>query len=175
MQGHRVLVLEKERFPRYQIGESLLPPTVHGICRLVGAWDALAQSGFSRKNEATSRWGTSQEPWNFSYPDSPKMAHQTSYALQVERMKFDQIMLDNARRLGVDVREGCSATSVLEDSGRVCGVRYSNGDGTKREVSAKFVVDASGNGSRLYRQVGRPRPFSQFLRRLALFGDFDRR
>jgi len=173
MQGHRVLVLEKERFPRYQIGESLLPPTVHGICRLVGAWDALAQAGFTRKNGATSKWGTSQEPWTFSYPDSPKMAHQTSYALQVERMKFDQIMLDNARRLGVDVREGCSATSVLEDSGRVCGVRYSNGDGTKREVSAKFVVDASGNGSRLYRQVGGPRQYSEFFRSIALFGYFD--
>src|ERR1700676_1351411 len=97
MQGHRALIMEKERFPRYQIGESLLPSTVHGICRLIGAWDAVAKVGFTRKNGATSRWGINPEPWTFSYPDSPKMAYQTSYAYHVEQMKFDQIMLDNAR------------------------------------------------------------------------------
>ena len=173
MQGHRALILEKERFPRYQIGESLLPATVHGICRLIGAWDALAQVGFTRKNGATSRWGINPEPWTFSYPDSPKMAFQTSYAYHVERMKFDQIMLDNARRLGAEVRECCSAKSVLESNGRVCGVRYTDGDGTEREVSGKFVVDASGNGSRLYRQAGGQRQYSDFFRSVALFGYFD--
>jgi len=49
MQGHRTLILEKETFPRYQIGESLLPFTVHGICRMTGAWDALQRAGFVKK------------------------------------------------------------------------------------------------------------------------------
>ncbi len=172
MQGHRALILEKERFPRYQIGESLLPATVHGICRLIGAWDAVAQVGFTRKNGATSG-GPSTRALDFSYPDSPKMAFETSYAYHVERMKFDQIMLDNARRLGTEVRECCSAKSVLESNGRVCGVRYTDDEGTEREVSGKFVVDASGNGSRLYRQAGGQRQYSDFFRSVALFGYFE--
>ena len=46
MQGHRVIVLEKETFPRHQIGESLLPSTVHGICRLTGVSDELEKAGY---------------------------------------------------------------------------------------------------------------------------------
>ena len=49
MRGHRVVLLEKEKFPRYQIGESLLPSTVHGICRLTGVADKLAKAGFTKK------------------------------------------------------------------------------------------------------------------------------
>jgi flavin-dependent dehydrogenase len=49
MQGHRVLLLEQEGFPRYQIGESLLPSTVHGVCRLLGVSDELAAAGFTVK------------------------------------------------------------------------------------------------------------------------------
>src|SRR5205085_1806856 len=55
--GHRVLVLESEKFPRYQIGESLLPSTVHGICRLTGAADDLARASFTRKGGGTFKWG----------------------------------------------------------------------------------------------------------------------
>jgi halogenation protein CepH len=172
MQGHRALVLEKEKFPRYQIGESLLPATVQGICRLVGAWDALARAGFVQKKGATFRWGASPEPWSFAFPEA-RVAGRTSYAYQVERMKFDQIMLDNARRLGADVREECSATEVLENKGRVCGVKYTSEGGAEHEISADFVIDASGNGSRLWKSVGGQRQYSEFFRSLALFGYFD--
>src|SRR5258706_10978453 len=57
MQGHRVLILEKETFPRYQIGESLLPSTVHGVCRLTGATEQLAKAGFTLKRGGTLLWG----------------------------------------------------------------------------------------------------------------------
>jgi len=107
MHGHRVLVLEKEKFPRYQIGESLLPSTVHGVCRLTGAADGLAEAGFTRKLGGTFRWGAGKEPWTFSFSVSPNMARAASSAYQVERMKFDQILLDNARRQGAEVREEC--------------------------------------------------------------------
>jgi FAD-dependent halogenase len=70
MQGHRVVVLEKERFPRYQIGESLLPPTVHGVCRLSGVADEIARAGFTVKRGGTLRWGTNPEPWIFSFSAS---------------------------------------------------------------------------------------------------------
>lgn len=173
MAGHRVLVLEKETFPRYQIGESLLPATVHGICRLTGAWDAVRDAGFTHKRGGTFRWGATPEPWTFSFSVSPKMAGATSFAFQVERMKFDQILLDNARRVGAEVRENTPVTGVRTDSGgRVTGVTYTGGDGATREVAARFVLDASGNGSKLYREVGERR-YSDFFRSLALFGYFE--
>jgi FAD-dependent halogenase len=173
MQGHRVLLLEKETFPRYQIGESLLPSTVHGVCRLLGVADTVAAAGFTRKQGGTFKWGTSAEPWNFSFAISPRMAGQTSFAYQVERMKFDQILLDNARRLGVEVREASPVTSVIEDDGRVVGVRYRDPGDDTRQVVAKFVVDASGNRSRIHQNVGGEREYSEFFRNLALFGYFE--
>jgi halogenation protein CepH len=57
MQGHRVLLLERERFPRYQIGESLLPATIHGIGVMLGVRDELEQAGFTRKLGGVFRWG----------------------------------------------------------------------------------------------------------------------
>ncbi len=172
MQGHRTLLLEKEHFPRYQIGESLLPSTVHGICRLTGAWDLLKDAGFTKKRGGTFRWGSNPEPWTFSFSVSPKMAGQTSFAFQVERMKFDQILLENAERKGVMVRQGCSVTDVLFEGERASRVEYVDDDGAIHQVAAKFVVDASGNGSRIYGNLGERR-YSEFFRNLALFGYFE--
>lgn len=139
-QGHSVLVLEKEFFPRYQIGESLLPSTVHGVCRLSGAADELAKAGFPKKLGGTFRWGANPEPWTFFFSVSPRMAGPTSTAYQVERSKFDKILLDNARRVGAQVREGCAVSEVLEEGDRVAGVRYTDDQGTEHTVSARFVV-----------------------------------
>ena len=173
MQGHRVVVLEKEKFPRYQIGESLLPPTVHGVCRLTGVFDQLAQAGFTVKRGGTQRWGSNPEPWTFSFSVSPKMAGQTSYAYQVERSKFDKILLDHASRMGADVREKCAVTGIISDEDRVRGVSYTDAEGKAAQIRARYIVDASGNTSRIYKQVGGSRKYSEFFRSLALFGYFE--
>ncbi|SOJ55234.1 Putative FAD-dependent oxidoreductase LodB [Mycobacterium simulans] len=174
MQDHRVLVLEKEFFPRYQIGESLLPSTIHGVCRLTGAADQLAKANFPRKRGGTFLWGTSPKPWEFSFSISPQLAGPTAFAYQVERSKFDEILLNNARRVGAEVREGCSVTEVIsDDDGRVCGVRYTDSNGGTREARAKYVADASGNKSRVYQNVGGTRNYSELFRNLALFGYFE--
>jgi halogenation protein CepH len=173
VQGHRVLILEKESFPRYQIGESLLPSTVHGVCRLTGVADDLAEAGFTLKRGGTLRWGANPEPWTFSFSVSSKIAGRTSFAYQVERMKFDQILLDNARRKGAEVREQCTVTDVIDDSGRVRGVRYSDAEGNEHRVLARYVVDASGNRSGIYKHAGGTREYSEFFRSLALFGYFE--
>lgn len=174
MQGHRVLVLEKEKFPRYQIGESLLPSTIHGICRLTGASAALERAGFTLKRGGTFQWGASPDPWTFAFAVSPTMAGKTSFAYQVERSKFDQILLDNARDAGVDVREQCSVTNITRDGdGRVNGAEYSDAEGNSHVVKAKYVVDASGNKSKIYQAVGGKRQYSDFFRNLALFGYFE--
>src|SRR5437762_2007897 len=65
--GARVLLVEKEKFPRYQIGESLLPATVHGICRLLGVSDDLHAAGFIKKRGGTFRWGKHPTPWTFDF------------------------------------------------------------------------------------------------------------
>ncbi|MGP3960001.1 tryptophan 7-halogenase [Nonomuraea sp. 3N208] len=174
MRGHKVLVLEKERFPRYQIGESLLPSTVHGVCRLLGLTDELAEAGFTVKRGGTFRWGATPEPWTFSFSVSPHISGPTSFAYQVERSRFDELLLNNARRRGAEVREECAVTAVIEgEEGRAAGVRYTAADGAEHEVRAQFVVDASGNRSRLHSKVGGERKYSDFFRSLALFGYFE--
>jgi FAD-dependent halogenase len=173
MQGHQVLVLEKETFPRYQIGESLLPSTIHGICQLTGAAGELAKAGFMRKRGGTFKWGANPEPWTFSFSVSPRMSGPTSFAYQVERSKFDEILLRNASRQGATVREGVAVTDVIADQERVHGVRYQAADGSTHEVRARYVVDASGNKSRLHHHVGGTREYSEFFRSLALFGYFE--
>jgi halogenation protein CepH len=173
MQGHRVVVLEKEQFPRWQIGESLLPSTVHGVCRLTGVAGKFEEAGFTRKRGGTMRWGANPDPWTFSFSVSPKMTGQTSHAYQVERSKFDKILLDHARDTGVDVRERCVVSDVISDEDRVRGVWYTDAEGNLREIRAKYVVDASGNKSRIYKHVGTDRTYSEFFRSLALFGYFE--
>lgn len=173
MQGHRVLLLEKEEFPRYQIGESLLPSTVHGICRLLGVSEELEKASFMPKRGGTFRWGTSPEPWTFSFSVSETFSGPTSLAYQVERMKFDQILLDNARDKGVEVREKSSVVDVVEEDGRVRGVLYSDADGVRHEVRSRFVVDASGNKSRIHSRIGGTRHYSDFFQNIALFGYFE--
>jgi len=174
MQGHRVLLLEKEQFPRYQIGESLLPSTVHGICRLLGVTEELKAAAFMVKRGGTFRWGRNEQPWTFAFGISPRMSGDAATAYQVERMRFDQILLDNARRKGVEVREQVSVLDVVEQDGRVVGVRTAVGPGgAPQEIRARWVVDASGHKSRIHRRVGGDREYSEFFRNLALFGYFE--
>jgi halogenation protein CepH len=173
LQGHRVVLLEKEKFPRYQIGESLLPATVRGVCGLTGVADELDRAGFVRKRGGTFRWGSNPEPWTFSFSLSPKMNSNASYAYQVERSKFDKILLDHAARVGADVRERCTVTQVVDDDERVRGVNYLDAHGAQHEISARFVVDASGNRSHVHKHAGGVRRYSEFFRSLALFGYYE--
>ncbi|GAA4232125.1 NAD(P)/FAD-dependent oxidoreductase [Actinomadura meridiana] len=171
--GHRVLLLEKETFPRYQIGESLLPATVHGVCRLLGVEDEMQRAGFTVKRGGSFRWGVNPVPWNFLFALSPEISGPTSYAYQVERMKFDEILLRHAAASGVDVREQASVGEVVADEERVRGVRYIDASGEAHEVSARHVIDASGNRTRISGNVGGERVYSEHFKNLALFGYFE--
>jgi halogenation protein CepH len=173
MRGHHVVLLEKEKFPRWQIGESLLPSTVHGVCRLTGVADELAKAGFTKKRGGTLRWGANPQPWTFSFSVSPRMTGETSHAYQVERSRFDQILLDHARHMGVDVREQHAVTDVIDDGDRIRGVSYTDAEGNAGTIRTKYVVDASGNKSRIYQRAGATRQYSEFFRSLALFGYFE--
>lgn len=173
MRGHRVVLLERERFPRYQIGESLLPSTILGVCGLLGVRERVDAAGFVVKRGGTFRWGAKPEPWTFTFTDALPMDESTAVAYQVERMKFDQILLDRAREVGVDVRECCTARDVIAGPERVRGIGYTDPAGHERQVRARYVVDASGNTSRIHRQAGGNRMYSDFFRNIALFAYFE--
>jgi halogenation protein CepH len=171
-QGHRVLLLERARFPRYQIGESLLPSTVHGVCAMLGVTEELQDANFQIKRGGTFRWGASPEPWTFAFALSRKVAGRTSFAYQVDRARFDSILLDNARRHGVEVREEHQVTGLVTEDGRVCGVRFKGPDGDERVARARYVVVATGNTDVLNKHVGERR-YSEFFRNVSLFGYYE--
>jgi FAD-dependent halogenase len=171
--GHRVVLLEKATFPRYQVGESLLPATVHGVCALLGVSDELRRASFTVKRGGSFRWGANPVPWNLPFALATELSGATAYAYQVERMRFDEILLRNAAAHGVDVREATPVTGVVEDGWRVRGVRFKDADGHVHQVAARHVVDASGDRTRISGHAGGARMYSACFRNLALFGYFE--
>src|SRR5438477_3460316 len=83
MQGHRVLLLEREKFPRYHIGESLLPATTHGICTMLGVSDEVTAAGFMKKFGGTFRWGKRPDLWSFRFSESRLFEGRPDFAFQV--------------------------------------------------------------------------------------------
>lgn len=171
MQGYKVLLLERERFPRYHIGESLLPATVHGICTMLGVEEEVKKANFVVKRGGTLRWGKRPEPWTFWFEESKLLAGRPAYAYQVVRSKFDDILLRNAAKKGVDVREGHSVREVLFKDGRAVGVSFIDEQKKESTVHCKYIVDASGGAGLLANKIGE-RIYDKFFRNLALFGYF---
>jgi halogenation protein CepH len=171
MQGHRVLLLEREAFPRHQLGESLLPATVHGICSLLGLTEELANAGFPRKRGGTFRWGSNPEPWTFPFAKNTDVPG--GFAYQVERARFDKILLDNSKRKGVDVREQHAVIEILYEGDRATGVRFTNAEGKEGTAAARFVVDAGGHRARQYNDKVGERVYSEFFQNIALYAYFE--
>jgi flavin-dependent dehydrogenase len=140
MEGHRVLLLEKDKFPRYHIGESLITGIWPTLDRL-GLRPRLEQIGFVRKYGATVRWGGEGDQWGFAFRD----AGRHEYALQVPRAEFDALLLGRARELGVHVVEDATVREPVFDGDRLVGVRYEiRGEQEGIDARARITVDASG-------------------------------
>ena len=152
--GHRTLLLERSRFPRHHIGESLMPQTYDIFARL-GVLDKLKASDCPRKASVqfVSANGKESHPFYFTERDP----HERSTTWQVRRDEFDQMMLDNARKHGVEVREGVRAKSVLFDGARAVGVAAAT-DTTNVDITAKIVIDATGQSSIIAKQLDLWRP-----------------
>lgn len=171
--GFKVLLLERERFPRYQIGESLIPATAHGIADLLGIREELKSQGYPVKYGACFRWGKQIEPWCFDFGTLPILGSvDAGYAYQVERSKFDLLLLQNARRHGVDAREGHAVTDYVIEGDRITGVTYVDDNGQAHTVKARFVAAASGNSSKFSSWVG-DRVVSRFFQNVALFAYYE--
>lgn len=171
MQGHKVLLLERERFPRYHIGESLLPATIHGISTMLGVDDELRDAKFVKKLGGTLRWGKRPEPWTFWFEESKLMSGRPAYAYQVVRSKFDDILLRNAAKKGVDVREEHAVREVIFEDGRASVVRFEDASKNVQTARARFIIDASGGNGLLANRIGE-RIYDKFFKNMALFGYF---
>src|SRR5438132_11178105 len=164
-QGYRVQLFEREHFPRFHIGESLIPET-YWVLRRLNMLDKLKKSAFVKKYSVQfiNQHGKLSEPFYFM----DHKPHECSQTWQVLRSEFDQLMLNNAREHGVDVHEGVRVLEVLFDGARAVGVRIALEDGRERAVRARVVVDASGQSSMIMSRLGL-REWDPVLKKAALW------
>jgi flavin-dependent dehydrogenase len=146
-QGHDVVVLERERFPRYHIGESLVPGVMPVLERL-GLSDRMGS--YQRKNGISLLWGAEREVWTVYFGEGGPYEH----AYQVHRAEFDNLLLTRARELGAKVIEEAAVSQVIfDDCGRAVGAEYRVSDNPQtKHIEARYVVDATGQGRLLARR-----------------------
>jgi len=143
--GHRVLIVEREKFPRYHIGESLLPFTFQPLERL-GLIGKMRASAFVKKYSVqfVSPNGRASQPFYFFNRYDRDTIAQT---WQILRSEFDQMLLDNARERGAEAIEETEVTALLKDGERVVGIATRGRDGGRREFRAPITLDCSGKES----------------------------
>lgn len=167
-QGHKVLLLDRDHLPRFHIGESLMPATYWSLERL-NMLDKMHAADFVEKRSVqfVSVNGKTSAPFYFHEFDD----HESSQTWQVVRSKFDKLLWDNAAEHGAEVREATNVKEVLFEEGRAVGVRVENADGSREEIRARAVVDASGQSSMIVRKFGL-REVDPVLRHAAYFTRF---
>ncbi|MAM90087.1 MAG: alkylhalidase [Opitutaceae bacterium] len=139
--GREVVILEKSKFPRYHVGESLMPYCYFTFERL-GIVDQLNERAYTQKHSVqfvTSDGKISAPFYFFQHLDHP-----AATTWQVKRSEFDELMLDNAREKGAEVREETQVVDFLYEDGRVVGVVAENATGERYEINAEITIDASG-------------------------------
>ena len=149
--GYRVQLFDRERFPRFHIGESLIPET-YWVLKRLDMLPKMQKSHFVKKYSVQFVNSAGKESAPFYFWDNKP--HECSQTWQVVRSEFDQMMLENAREHGVDAHEGVRVHDVLFEGDRAVGVRIKDDDGAFREVRAKVVVDASGQNGLLMNRLG---------------------
>ncbi|MCG9697838.1 NAD(P)/FAD-dependent oxidoreductase [Shewanella sp. Isolate11] len=160
-QGRRVLVLEKQQFPRFSIGESLLPCCMQ-ILEQANMITAVNQAGFQFKNGAA--FNANGRATLFDFTDKYTAGPGTTF--QVQRGEFDKLLADSASQQGVEIRYKQTVTAVeLDDKPQLS---VTNDEGENYQVSAKFILDASGFGRVLPRLLDLERP-SNLPTRSAIF------
>ena len=165
--GLKVLLLEREHFPRFHIGESLLPYN-RIIFEEIGVWPALEAAGFPKKYGAQFHLGNGSKCTKFVFREG--RFTKEPEAIQVERAVFDNILLRHAEKQGAEVREGWTVKHV-EQGTDVAEVKAVSDDGEIETYQARYVIDASGRGNMTGNQDG-IREIHPRLKKLAVFGHF---
>jgi flavin-dependent dehydrogenase len=164
-QGIEVTLLESAVFPRYHIGESILP-SVLPVLDLLGVREEVDNHGFVRKDGAYFEWGP--ENWDLNF-DHLTGASRHSY--QVIRSEFDHMLLKNAAVKGVDVREGVKVTEILFDGERPVAARWAATDnsGAGGTIAFDFLVDASGRAGVMATKYLKNRRYHEAFKNIAVW------
>jgi flavin-dependent dehydrogenase len=175
-QGYEVVLFERAHFPRYHIGESLLPSILQ-ILNLLGASHKIEEMGFQLKHGAFFEWGPEQWGLNFG-----ELGGRCTYSYQVERAEFDHALLKHAESQGVDVFEGVQVESLQFEGdrpARAVWIRRERAPGpatvgnnvvANGEVSFDYLIDASGRAGILATRYLRNRRFHKVFQNVALWG-----
>ena len=167
LRGLRVCVVEKESFPRFRIGESLLP-NGNALLKAVGAWEKIAAAGFIRKHGAFffSGYGDEEKEVIFSNCLVPGL----DYTFQVERSRFDQLLLEHARSLGADIRMR-SAVVRLQADRESCSIELTSPEGPCT-LRGRWILDASGRESSFSHELKKQLDPPRLPRRVAVYNHF---
>lgn len=160
--GYSVCIFEREIFPRFSIGESLLPQSMEFLER-AGALPTIQQAGFQFKNGAAFQYGKNHSVIDFSNQFTPGF----NTTFEVQRARFDQLLAEHAMSSGTDIYFSHSVTDYEEDSAGA-SLKGLNSEGEEYIASGRFVLDASGYGRVLPRLLKLDKP-SHFPTRKALF------
>lgn len=168
-----VVILERERFPRDHIGESQLP-AISVILHEMGVWDKVEAAGFPIKLGASFTWGKDDESWDFDFypaeifePQERPAAFegQRQYtAFQVDRARYDEILLRHAEEMGAIVREETAVREVLTEGDRITGLKLDD-----EVITGRHYIDASGNVGLLRRAMGVEIDAPKELRNIAIW------
>lgn len=167
--GFKVKLFEREHFPRFHIGESLIPETFWVLERLK-MLPKMRASNFIKKYSVqfVNQNGKLSEPFYFD-DHKPQESSQT---WQVLRSEFDEMMLNNAREQGVQVEEGVRVLEVLFEGERAVGIRLQDEQGRERREYAKVVIDASGQSALIMNRLGLKVP-DPYLNKGAVWSYFE--
>ena len=161
-EGVDVTLFEAEKFPRYHIGESLLPSVLE-IVDLIGAREKLEAHGFIRKYGGYFSWG--KDSWVLDFQD---LHH--PYGFEVIRSEFDQLLLEHSRSQGVRVFEGRKVQSLSFDGERPYCAQWADKDGTSGEMAFDYLVDASGRAGIMSTRYLKNRRFHEAFQNVAIWG-----
>jgi flavin-dependent dehydrogenase len=171
--GVLVRVVERAFFPRYHIGESLIPQVLD-VLEESGALPAVEAHGFLRKEGGVFRWGKRDKPWSF-YFDETKFRYRHTYAYQVIRAEFDELLLSHARACGVIVEEGVTAREIkvaeFSPAKHAVTLTVQKGTGRLEKYCSRIAVDCSGQAGWLASRE-RWREYDPVLRNIAIFTYF---
>jgi len=166
--GRSVILLEREKFPRFQIGESLLPYN-NDLFKSLGVWDEIEKAGFYPKYGAEFLTGDGAIGYRFRFDRTLPPEYSMSY--QVRRAEFDEILLRACARSGVDVREQCRVTSVDLSNPAEARVNVTDADGRSSTLTSRTVLDASGLGCVVGRAVGEKSPIEN-MKKISVFAHY---
>ena len=165
--GRRVIVFEREKFPRFHIGESLLPFSMKAFTRL-GLHEKFLRAGFMKKFGGEIVGACSESGTKFYFKDGYRS--QTDHAYQVTRGDFDKVLLDHAAECGAEVHEETSVDQVEFSNDEVeLGIKC---NGSFHSIRARYVIDASGRTSVLGRKFKIKKTYDH-LQKLSIFAHYD--